>query len=190
MLEHIWHSFGFRGWENSQEKIGQSHQHVNIQITHKNVHFRPVHASHCLKVVALVHQPNQNALKLGYLKAWWGHVGSIMASAGDFWDGVMLWMASSMMVIRQAGVLSFMTLLLHKSGQIWKCAKQGGGASYFGFNFQLHRHCEKKWQLMKHLDCVHRNRLHTMRKTTFYFHASTSMCAEECLNSSFQPINR
>lgn len=30
-----------------------------------------------------VHQPNQNALKQGCLRAWWSHVRSIMASAGD-----------------------------------------------------------------------------------------------------------
>lgn len=63
----------------SQEKIGQFHQHVNIQITHKNVHFRPVHGA--------LAQPER-------FKAGLSH--SVMKSrqvdhgtCGWFWEGVM-----------------------------------------------------------------------------------------------------
>lgn len=63
----------------SQEKIGQFHQRVNIQITHKNVHFRPVHGAPA--------QPER--FKAGLSQ-------SVMKSrqvdhgiCGWFWDGVM-----------------------------------------------------------------------------------------------------
>lgn len=126
MLEHIWHSFRFRSWENSWKKLGEFHQHVNIQITHKNVQLRSVHASHSLKVVAPVHSPTRMLLKLmdGYLNAWWSHVRSIMASAGDF--GMMWcngrWAARWWM----PGCSPFFLLSWHfLYTDVWKCAKQG-----------------------------------------------------------------
>lgn len=137
MLEHIWHTFRFRSWENSWKKFGEFHQHVNIQITHKNVHLRPVHVSHSLKVVTPVHSPTRMLLKLmnGYLNAWWSHVRSIMASAGDFGMMWCITMGSTMVDARLQSFLSaLMTLLVHRH---LKVCKTGAEGSYFSFIFKF-----------------------------------------------------
>lgn len=102
---------------------------------------------------------------------------------GWFWDDV-IYHDGQHDGGRQAAVLSFCS---HDTSctQTFESVQNRGGGVLFQLYFQIHRHCEKKWLLMKHLDGMHRKRYHAVKKIMFYLYASATTYAEERLSNSF-----